>query len=73
MLCLLVKGEIMKMVDGGIDAEEIYATERQAIKRAQELANKKKETVPIYRWARPDRDSDLELDEWYRLYIEPNN
>ena len=67
----------MKMVDYVVDSgdgeEEIYGTERQAIKRAQELANEKKETMPIYRWVRPDMDSDLELDEWYRLYIEPNN
>ena len=61
------------VVDGGDGEEEIYGTERQAIKRAQELANEKKETMPIYRWVRPNRDSDLELDEWYRLYIEPNN
>jgi hypothetical protein len=61
------------VVDGGDFREEVYDTKRQAIKRAQELANEKKETMSIYRWVRPDRDSDLELDEGYRLYIEPNN
>ena len=61
------------VVDGGDCEEEIYDTKRQAIKRAQELADEKKESIAIYRWFRPDRDSDLELDEGFRLYIEPNS
>lgn len=61
------------VVDGGDFREEIYDTKRQAIKRAQELANERKETITIYRWFRPDRYSELELDESFRLHVEPNS
>lgn len=59
------------MVDGGEMEEEFCDTKQEAIKIAQQLANKKNKTISIYRWARPDKYSDLEIDEGFRLYIEP--
>ena len=66
----------MKMVDyvadGGDGNEIICNTKQQAIKVAQMLANETGETIPIQRWFRPDRDSDLELDDSFELNIKPN-
>lgn len=59
------------MIDGGDGEEEFCNTKREAIKIAQQLANEKNETIPIYRWTRPDRYSEPEIDEGFRLYIEP--
>ena len=60
------------VVDSGDGEEELCNTKQQAIKQAQKLANERKETITVYRWFRPDRDSDLELDEGFRLYVKPN-
>ena len=60
------------VVDGGDGNEIICDTKQQAIKIAQTLANKTGEIIPIQRWFRPDRDSDLEIDDYFELNIKPN-
>lgn len=59
------------MVDGGDGEEEFCNTKQEAIKIAQQLANEKNEAILIYRWARPDRYSDFEIDEGFELCIKP--
>lgn len=59
------------VVDGGEYEEELFATKREAMKRAQQVANEKGEPIYVYRWARPDRESDMELDEGGITIVEP--
>lgn len=60
------------IVDNGDGEEEIYQTKREAIRAAKRHAIEKGEPVAVYRWFRPTRDDDMELDEGFRLTVEPN-
>lgn len=65
----------MKMVDYVIDKgdgeEEICGTKREAVKIAQTVANKRNKSIRVQRWFRPDQYSDLEIDEWFDLVVDP--
>lgn len=61
----------MKMVDYTIDGDEICDNKSIAIKRAQKRANEKHQPMLIQRWARPDRYSDLEIDENFTMWVKP--
>lgn len=60
------------IVDGGDGAEELYDTKREAVRAAQRLANELRQPIDVWRWSRPTRDDDMELDEGFRLTVEPN-
>ena len=60
------------IVDNGDGEEEIYPTKREAIRAAKMYAKERGEPVAVYRWFRPTRDDDMELDEGFRLTVEPN-
>ena len=60
------------IVDNGDGEEEIYPTKREAIRAAKRYAREKGEPAAVYRWFRPTRDDDMELDEGFRLTVEPN-
>lgn len=57
------------VVDGGDGEEEIYNTKREAIRAARRLAKEQGQPIAIYRWTRPTRDDDMELDEDFKLTI----
>lgn len=60
------------IVDGGDGAEELYDTKREAVRAAQRLANELRQPIDVWRWSRPARDDDMQLDEAFRLTVEPN-
>ena len=60
------------IVDNGDGEEEIYPTKREAIRAAMKYAREKGEPVAVYRWFRHARDDGMELDEEFRLTVEPN-
>lgn len=57
------------VVDGGDGEEELFPTKREAVRAAQKLAKEQGQPITIFRWTRPTRDDDMELDEWFRLTI----
>lgn len=57
------------VVDGGDGEEELYNTKREAIRAARRLAKEQGRPIDIWRWTRPTRDDDMELDEGFRLTI----
>ena len=57
------------VVDGGEGEEEIFHTKNQAIRRAKQIAKEKHEAIRIYRWARADKWSDMEIDEGFNLIV----
>jgi hypothetical protein len=59
------------VVDNGDGQEELYSTKREAISAAKRLAKETGEPIPIYRWHRPSKYDDMEIDEGFRLTIEP--
>ena len=59
------------IVDNGDGQEELYLTKREAISAARRLAKETGEPISIYRWYRPSRYDDMEIDEGFRLTIEP--
>jgi len=63
------------VVDGGDGEEELYDTKREAIRAAQRLAKEQRRPIDVFRWFRPTRDDDMELDEDFRLTVAfiPNN
>jgi hypothetical protein len=63
------------VVDGGDGEEELYNTKREAVRAAQRLAKEQRRPISVYRWSRPTRDDDMELDEGFRLTVAfiPNN
>lgn len=60
------------MVDGGELEEEFFNTKRDALKRAQALANERRQKVYVYRWAR-GACNDFEIDEGGTVEVLPQN
>lgn len=58
------------MVDGGDGREVFCSTLREATKVAEKLSREQKRGIYIYRWVRPDRWSDLEIDDNWVKYVE---
>jgi hypothetical protein len=59
------------VVDNGDGQEELYPTKREAISAAKRHAKETGEPIPIYRWHRSSKYDDMEIDEGFRLTIEP--